>query len=84
MKRKHEDSRYTQTAQHIATACLKIAAANHYLVGLVGDDLSFDDLSDAKQILITLENADTKHQHRYDLAFMVLDAYAQRVHRCAI
>ena len=71
--------------QQIASAALRIAAANHYLVGFDSEtarDLSFDDLSDAKQILINIENADTKRQHKYALAFDILAMYCRRVHHC--
>lgn len=74
----------TTPAQHIADACLKIAAANHYLVGFTVEapEFSWEELSGAKQILINIENADPKCQHNYDLAFDVLQAYCWRVHHC--
>ena len=71
-------------AEDIAHAVLYIASVDHYMVGLAAEGLSFDDLSDAKQILIDMENADSKGQHRYDLAFTVLEAYCQSEHRCSL
>lgn len=68
----------------LMTAALKIASANHYMVGFDAsstEGLSFDDISDANQLLIDTENTDTKQQHKYDRAFMVLDALCFRLHR---
>jgi hypothetical protein len=77
-------ARFTPTAQHLAAAALKIAAANHYMVGFDEGstaDISFDDFTDAHTILVETENQDTKHQHAYERAFMVLDLLCFARHR---
>lgn len=77
----------TSTGRDLVTAALKIAATNHYMVGFAADTtdgVSFDDLSDAKQLLIDMELQDAKQTHRYDLAFHVLDALCMHIHNCHI
>ncbi len=76
----------------LADAAIKIATANHYLIGFDPDtcrDVSFDDLSEAKQELITRESAlpvedgtsaNRAKRRRIDLAFRVLDTLCYRVH----
>lgn len=64
------------TANSLAMAALKIAAANHYMVGFdegSTKDISYDDFVAAHTILVNMELADAKKQHQYDRAFMVLD-----------
>lgn len=83
-------------SQQLAEAALKIAAANHYLIGfdLMGAarDVSFDDWSDAYQRLITIENGlerperdYSSSQRRYrktvELAFYVLNMACYAQHR---
>lgn len=74
------------TAERLADASIKIARANHYFVGFdpaTTDGISYDDYTDAYQILITRENADkqtVKRQQFYDLAMGVLGSACYRQH----
>ena len=77
----------TTLPQRLADAALKIARANHYLVGFDPETtagISFDDWSDAYQELITRENASTYPlvpRTRLNLAFAVLSTACYRQHR---
>jgi hypothetical protein len=45
-------------SRHLADAFLLVAKANHYLVSVDTSRASFDDLSDAQQILIRMEGTE--------------------------
>lgn len=82
-------ARFSTTSQHLASAALKIAEVNHYMVGFDAgqtETISFDDFSDANQILIETEiqhktNGRPRNNAQFDRAFMVLDLLCFHQHR---
>jgi hypothetical protein len=71
-------------ASSLARAALKIANANHYMVGFNVDstaEISFEDFSDAHRLLVDMELRNAKRQHRYDIAFTVLGELCFKQHR---
>ncbi len=76
----------TTIAERLALAAMKIAQVNHYMVGFNAveiDGISFDDYSDAHQILVDreLRLLDKGSKSRIiDLAFRVLSDACYRQH----
>jgi hypothetical protein len=48
-------SRLVTRPQHVASALLALARADHYMIGLI-EDITLEELNDAEQILITRQN----------------------------
>jgi len=58
--------------RHLAEAAVKVAEANHYLVGIVAEEVDFDVASDAYEILVDMENSGDISHSVADLAFDAL------------
>ncbi len=55
MTNNKETKRFPLNTQHLADAYLHAAKVNHYMIGVVADP-SWDELEDARQHLIDLDN----------------------------
>ena len=70
--------------KHLAEAAVKVAKANHYLVGLVFHGVeqpTFETASATHTILIDMENSGKIRGGIADRAFLLLEeAYGERLH----
>jgi hypothetical protein len=65
-------------AQQLADAYLIVATANHYMVGIVEQNIKLIELSDAEQILISRSNAENNGNAATELALDLLQAELER------